>query len=146
MPNIAEEFEMIDKSHFMDTLSLVISGMRKSLGLKQTELTEMSGIAQSSISRIEKGKTDSASLDTIYGISEAFGLKLSEFIGLVEEIAEEVGKIKTTHMGKQPTPQDKLAAAKEIEALFLKHELQVDKKTIFSVLDSSKVAALNPAG
>jgi transcriptional regulator with XRE-family HTH domain len=146
MPNITQEIEMVEKSHFMNTLSLVVSGMRKRLGLKQTELAEMSGISQSNISRLEKGITDSANLDTLYGISEAFGLKLSEFIGFIEEIAVEVGNIKTAHMGRQSTPQTQLTAAKNIEALFLRHELPVGQKTVFSVLGSNKSATLNPPG
>src|ERR1700737_2259202 len=61
-----------------------IRELRKGRRLTQTELSEMIGVAQSDLSRMEQGEYK-VGLDTLFKILQVFDLKMSEFFGETEE-------------------------------------------------------------
>lgn len=62
----------------MDELTAIVSAMiekRNALGISQRELAQLCGLPQSSIARIESGKT-TPKLDTLLKIMHPLGLKI----------------------------------------------------------------------
>jgi transcriptional regulator with XRE-family HTH domain len=57
-----------------------IRELRKGRRLTQTELSEMIGVAQSDLSRMEQGEYK-VGLDTLFKILQVFDLKMAEFFG-----------------------------------------------------------------
>src|SRR5499427_9794901 len=64
-----------------------IRELRKGRRLTQVELSEMIGVAQSDLSRMEQGEYK-VGLDTLFKILQVFDLKMSEFFGESETEAE----------------------------------------------------------
>lgn len=62
----------------------LIAELRKEKGMTQEILSGLAGIARSHLAEIESGSVI-ANVDTLWRISEALGIKLSELIRLVEE-------------------------------------------------------------
>ena len=62
----------------------IIAELRRQRGMTQEVLSGLAGIARSHLAEIESGSVN-ANVDTLWRISEALGLKLSELIGMVEE-------------------------------------------------------------
>jgi len=62
----------------------VIARLRRQRKMSQEDLSAFAGVARSHLAMIETGKT-SANVDTLWRISEALGIRLSELIRLVEE-------------------------------------------------------------
>ena len=60
-----------------------IRELRKGRRLTQTELSEMIGVAQSDLSRMEQGEYK-VGLDTLFKILQVFDLKMAEFFGETE--------------------------------------------------------------
>lgn len=65
-----------------------IRELRKGRHLTQTELSEMIGVAQSDLSRMEKGEYK-VGLDTLFKVLKVFDLKVAEFFGETGEPREE---------------------------------------------------------
>ena len=63
---------------------IVISRLRKEKGLTQDVLSGLAGISRSHLAMIETG-TINSSVDTLWRIAEALGVRLSEVVRLVEE-------------------------------------------------------------
>ena len=61
-----------------------IGRLRVQQGLSQEELAKKAGIARSHLAMIENGKK-SASVETLWKVAEALGIKLSEFVQLIEK-------------------------------------------------------------
>lgn len=62
----------------------VIGRLRVQQGLSQEELAKKSGIARSHLAMIENGKK-SASVETLWKIAEALGIKLSYLLDVIEK-------------------------------------------------------------
>ena len=62
----------------------VIRALRAREGLSQEVLSGLAGIARSHLAMIEGGMKN-ASVDTLWRIADALGLRLSELIRMVEE-------------------------------------------------------------
>lgn len=62
----------------------VIGRLRVQQGLSQEELAQKAGIARSHLAMIENGKK-SASVETLWKIAEALGMRLSILIRIAEE-------------------------------------------------------------
>ncbi len=62
----------------------VISELRREKGVTQEVLSGLAGVARSHLAMIESG-TVQANVDTLWRISEALGLRLSELIRMVED-------------------------------------------------------------
>ena len=62
----------------------VIGRLRVQQGLSQEELAKNAGIARSHLAMIENGKK-SASVETLWKIAKALGIKLSVLISLIED-------------------------------------------------------------
>ena len=62
----------------------VIRALRTRKGLSQEVLSGLAGIARSHLAMIEGGMKN-ASVDTLWRIADALGLRLSELIRMVEE-------------------------------------------------------------
>lgn len=62
----------------------VIGMLRAEKGMSQEVLSGLAGIERSHLGKIENGKKN-ASMDTLWQISEALGLRCSELIALVEQ-------------------------------------------------------------
>ena len=65
----------------------VIRTLRTRKGWSQEVLSGLAGIARSHLSEIETGEK-SATMDTLWRLSDALGLRLSELIRMVEEKME----------------------------------------------------------
>jgi transcriptional regulator with XRE-family HTH domain len=65
-----------------------IRELRKGRRLTQTELSEMIGVAQSDLSRMEQGEYK-VGLDTLFKLLQVFDLKISEFFGESETTGPE---------------------------------------------------------
>ena len=65
----------------------VIGELRRSRGLTQEVLSGLAGVARSHLAMIERGAVQ-ANVDTLWRISQALGLRLSELIRMVEERLE----------------------------------------------------------
>ena len=77
-------------SHSPRKVALVgsrIRELRKGRHLTQTELSELIGVAQSDLSRMEQGEYK-VGLDTLFKILQVFDLKMGEFFGETETPAE----------------------------------------------------------
>lgn len=62
----------------------VIGRLRVQHGLSQEELAQKAGIARSHLAMIENGKK-SASVETLWKIAEALGIKLSYLLDVIEK-------------------------------------------------------------
>ena len=62
----------------------LIRALRRRQGLSQEVLSGLAGIARTHLTMIENGEKN-ASVDTLWRISDALGLRLSELIRMVEE-------------------------------------------------------------
>ena len=62
----------------------IISALRHERNISQEVLSGLSGIARSHLAMIEAG-SKSANVETLWKISAALGIRLSELIRLVEE-------------------------------------------------------------
>lgn len=68
----------------------IIRKLRKQRGLTQEVLSGLSAISRSHLAEIENGHTN-ANVETLWRISEALGMKMSELIRLVEQAIEREG-------------------------------------------------------
>jgi len=55
--------------------------IRKTLGWSQLKLSQVSGITQATISRIESGKTSNPHISHVIKIADAFGTSIDNLIG-----------------------------------------------------------------
>ncbi len=62
----------------------IIGALRTQRGLSQEVLSGLAGIARSHLAMIENGRKH-ANMDTLWRISTALGIRLSDLIRLVEE-------------------------------------------------------------
>lgn len=70
----------------------IIKGLRKKKGFTQDVLSGLAGIARSHLAMIESGEKN-ANVDTLWRISDALGLRLSELFLMVEDaISKEKSK------------------------------------------------------
>lgn len=82
-PDYKEYIKNIDENNNLlmeeiDELTAIVSAMiekRNALGISQRELAQLCGLPQSSIARIESGKT-TPKLDTLLKIMHPLGLKI----------------------------------------------------------------------
>ena len=65
----------------------IIHNLRETRGMTQEVLSGLAGISRSHLAEIETGRTN-ANVETLWRISEAFGIKLSYLIRMVEETIE----------------------------------------------------------
>lgn len=80
----------------------VIGRIRTQRNMSQEVLSGLSGVARSHLAMIETG-TKNANVDTLWRIAEALGMRLSEFLQLVEtEIAKEGARGKYTSEDEIP--------------------------------------------
>ena len=70
----------------------IIGRIRTQRGLSQEALSGLAGLDRSHLSVIESGKK-SASVETLWRIAEALGMRLSELIGLVEGVHDKKNKL-----------------------------------------------------
>ena len=62
----------------------IIAALRIKRGITQEVLSGLAGLARSHLAEIESGRIN-ASVDTLWRIADALGIKLSELICMVEE-------------------------------------------------------------
>jgi len=67
-----EEFKVFDEAQ----IGASIKEKRKSLGLSEKALSELSGVSRSTIQRVENGSTD-VNFNSLYKIMKALGLELA---------------------------------------------------------------------
>ena len=65
----------------------IIRKLREQRGLTQEVLSGLAAISRSHLAEIETGHTN-ANVETLWKISEALGMKMSELIRLVEQAIE----------------------------------------------------------
>lgn len=68
----------------------IIRKLREQRGLTQEVLSGLAAISRSHLAEIETGHTN-ANVETLWKISEALGMKMSELIRLVEQAIEREG-------------------------------------------------------
>lgn len=68
----------------------VIRDLRRKKGWSQEVLSGLAGMARSHLSEIENG-TKSANAETLWRISEALGIRMSEMIRMAEQQTESRG-------------------------------------------------------
>ena len=80
----------------MENFGQVIQRIRKNIGMTQKELSEISGISYSYLTKLEIGENANPSLDTIEKIIKALGVKLYfvRDVGNVNKYAQLSGKSK----------------------------------------------------
>lgn len=69
----------------------IIARLRRERKMSQEDLSAFAGIARSHLAMIETGKTK-ANVDTLWRISEALEIKLSELIRMVEKEHERLNR------------------------------------------------------
>ena len=67
---------------------LIIGMLRTEQGMSQEVLSGLAGIGRSHLGKIENG-VKNATVDTLWKIAEALGLRLSELISIIEERMQE---------------------------------------------------------
>lgn len=70
----------------------IIRKLREQRGLTQEVLSGLAAVSRSHLAEIETGHTN-ANLETLWRISEALGIKMSELIRMVEQAIEQKGGI-----------------------------------------------------
>ena len=70
----------------------IIRELRKQQGLSQEVLSGLAAISRSHLTEIETGHTN-ANVETLWKISEALGMKMSDLIRMVEQVLEREGGI-----------------------------------------------------
>ena len=68
----------------------IIRELREQKGLTQEVLSGLAAVSRSHLAEIETGHTN-ANVETLWRISEALGMKMSNLIRLVEETIEREG-------------------------------------------------------
>lgn len=70
----------------------IIRKLREQRGLTQEVLSGLAAVSRSHLAEIETGHTN-ANVETLWRISEALGIKMSELIRMVEQVIEQKGGI-----------------------------------------------------
>lgn len=70
----------------------IIRKLREQRGLTQEVLSGLAAVSRSHLAEIKTGHTN-ANLETLWRISEALGIKMSELIRMVEQAIEQKGGI-----------------------------------------------------
>lgn len=65
----------------------IIRDLRKRKGITQEVLSGLAAISRSHLAEIETGRTK-ANVETLWRISEALGMKLSDLIRMAEQVIE----------------------------------------------------------
>ena len=70
----------------------IIRKLREQRGLTQEVLSGLAAVSRSHLAEIESGRTN-ANVETLWRISEALDIKMSDLIRMVEEAIGEKGEI-----------------------------------------------------
>lgn len=70
----------------------IIRKLREQRGLTQEVLSGLAAVSRSHLAEIETGHTN-ANIETLWRISEALGIKMSDLIRMVEQAIEQKGEI-----------------------------------------------------
>lgn len=70
----------------------IIRKLREQRGLTQEVLSGLAAVSRSHLAEIETGNTN-ANVETLWKISEALGIKMSDLIRMVEQVIEQKGEI-----------------------------------------------------
>ena len=70
----------------------IIRKLREQRGLTQEVLSGLAAVSRSHLAEIETGHTN-ANIETLWRISEALGIKMSDLIRMVEQAIEQKGGI-----------------------------------------------------
>ena len=70
----------------------IIRELREQRGLTQEVLSGLAAVSRSHLAEIETGHT-SANVETLWKISEALGMKMSDLIQMVEQVIEQEGGV-----------------------------------------------------
>ena len=70
----------------------IIRELREQRGLTQEVLSGLAAVSRSHLAEIETGHTN-ANVETLWKISEALGMKMSDLIQLVEQVIEQEGGV-----------------------------------------------------
>ena len=70
----------------------IIRELRKQRGLTQEVLSGLAAVSRSHLAEIETGHTN-ANVETLWKISEALGMKMSDLIQMVEQVIEQEGGV-----------------------------------------------------
>ena len=70
----------------------IIRKLREQRGLTQEVLSGLAAVSRSHLAEIETGHTN-ANVETLWKISEALGIKMSDLIQMVEQVIEQEGGV-----------------------------------------------------
>ncbi len=70
----------------------IIRELREQRGLTQEVLSGLAAVSRSHLAEIETGHTN-ANVETLWKISEALGIKMSDLIQMVEQVIEQEGGV-----------------------------------------------------
>ena len=70
----------------------IIRELREQRGLTQEVLSDLAAVSRSHLAEIETGHTN-ANVETLWKISEALGMKMSDLIQMVEQVIEQEGGV-----------------------------------------------------
>ena len=70
----------------------IIRELREQRGLTQEVLSGLAAVSRSHLAEIETGHTN-ANVETLWKISEALGMKMSDLIRMVEQVIEQEGGV-----------------------------------------------------
>lgn len=73
----------IGKTSLNEVIGVIVSAKRKSLGLKQKDFSDLIGLTDSSVSKIEKGST-SLNIESLFIILSVLNITLDEFRDLLQ--------------------------------------------------------------
>ena len=68
----------------------IIRELREQQGLTQEVLSGLAGVSRSHLAEIETGHTN-ANVETLWRISDALGMRMSDLIRMVEQVIEREG-------------------------------------------------------
>lgn len=78
-----KESNRVGKTSLNEVIGVIISSKRKSLNLKQREFSDLIGLTDSSVSKIEKGHT-ALNIESLFIILSVLGIALDEFKDLLQ--------------------------------------------------------------
>ena len=70
----------------------IIRELREQRGLTQEVLSGLAAVSRSHLAELETGHTN-ANVETLWKISEALGMKMSDLIQMVEQVIEQEGGV-----------------------------------------------------
>lgn len=106
--------------------------LRRESGLRQEDLAEASGVSQSYIANIERGKVTNVGVDYIFALARGLDVRVEHLLGLSDVVVDEDD---FSHLGQPPGLYGVRLSEEEEEALLLLRSMSAgDREQAMGVL------------